>query len=152
MQNIQIKRTDSTDPDFIELVRQLDAYLAKTDGEEHGFYHQFNQIQAIRHTVLIYDGERAIGCGAIKAFSDEAMEVKRMFVRPEDRQRGIASVVLQELERWAKEMGFGKTILETGRRMPDAIAFYRKHQYQEIPNYGQYIGVTNSICFEKTLE
>lgn len=148
---ITLLRTDASHADFIELVRQLDAYLAITDGEDHQFYNQYNQLQTIRHVVLVYDGERPVGCGAIKAFSDEAMEVKRMFVRPEDRHRGIASQVLQELEHWARELGYCKTILETGRRMPDAIAFYRKQQYTEVPNYGQYIGVTNSICFEKVL-
>ena len=152
MQNIQLKRTDSSDPDFIELVRLLDAYLAETDGEDHQFYNQYNQLLTIRHAVVMYDGDSPIGCGAIKAHSDEAMEVKRMFVRPEHRQHGIASRVLEELEGWARELGYRKTILETGRRMPDAVAFYRKHLYQEIPNYGQYIGVTNSICFEKILE
>jgi GNAT superfamily N-acetyltransferase len=151
MQQIELVRTDATNVHFIEMVRKLDAYLTLVDGEEHGFYDQYNQLQSIRHVVLAYAGQRPIGCGAIKAHSEDAMEVKRMFVHPEERQRGVASLVLRELERWAGELGYRKTILETGRRMRDAVAFYQKHQYIQIPNYGQYIGVTNSICFEKSL-
>lgn len=148
---ITLKRTDATDKDFIELVRQLDAYLTGTDGDEHGFYDQYNKLDAIKYVVLAYDHTRALGCGAIKAFSDDAMEVKRMFVHPDGRQQGIATMVLKELENWARELGYQRTILETGKRQTEAVLLYENRGYRVIPNYGQYIGVINSICFEKTL-
>jgi GNAT superfamily N-acetyltransferase len=144
-----LKRTNSADPDFQELVRQLDRELAVRDGDEHEFYHQFNQLDAIKHTVVAYENETAVGCGAIKEFSDKAMEVKRMFVPEKARSKGIATLVLRELEEWAKELGFNKCILETGLKQPEAIRLYEKNGYAKIPNYGQYAGTENSVCFEK---
>jgi GNAT superfamily N-acetyltransferase len=149
--SITLRRTSSDDPQFIALVRLLDAELADRDGEEHGFYAQFNKIDHIRHVILALDGERALGCGAIKAFDEHSMEVKRMYVLPEARQRGIASQVLAALESWARELGFSQTVLETGSRQTEAVAMYDRNGYGRIPNYGQYIGVTNSICFAKQL-
>ena len=60
-------------------------------------------------------------------------------------------IVLKELEDWAKEMGFKKCVLETGKRNPEALALYKKKGYQTTPNYGQYKGIENSVCFEKNL-
>ena len=74
-----IKRTTSSDPDFIALVKLLDAELAKIDGEEHGFYAQYNKIDKINHVVLVYDNDTPVACGAIKAYATDTMEVKRMF-------------------------------------------------------------------------
>lgn len=149
---ITLRRTDSDDEDFKALVKLLDADLAIRDGADHGFYSQFNKIDKIRHAVVCYENGQAIGCGAIKAFSDEAMEVKRMYVSPEGRNKGIATRVLTELEDWAREMGYTKCVLETGKRQPEAIALYEKNGYRRTENYGQYVGVENSVCFEKNLK
>ncbi|RWU05618.1 GNAT family N-acetyltransferase [Pedobacter chitinilyticus] len=145
------KRTTSSDPDFIVLVKLLDAELAKIDGEEHGFYAQYNKIDKINHVVLVYDNDIPVACGAIKAYATDTMEVKRMFTQPNYRGRGAASLLLQHLEIWAHELGFDKCVLETGKRQPDAISLYQKNSYHIIPNYGQYEGIDNSICFEKIL-
>jgi putative acetyltransferase len=144
-------RTDSNHPDFIDLVRSLDAYLARIDGEEHDYYHQFNKMDLLKNIVVIYDQNLAVGCGAIKAIDKDRMEVKRMFTLPESRGKGIASKVLSELENWAKELGYKYCVLETGKRMPDAIGLYQKAGYQITDNYGQYAGVENSVCFEKLI-
>jgi putative acetyltransferase len=148
---IRLVRTDSDNRDFIELVRLLDTELAVVDGEDHTFYSQFNKIDKIRHVVLAYYGDQSLGCGAIKEFDRESMEIKRMYVAPESRNKGIASGILSELERWACELSYTKCILETGKRQPDAIRLYKKNGYIQIPNYGQYSGVENSVCFEKRL-
>ncbi|MGN7885320.1 GNAT family N-acetyltransferase [Dyadobacter endophyticus] len=149
---IDIRRTDSDDPDFKALVKLLDADLAERDGADHGFYSQFNKIDKIRHAVVCYEDGQPIGCGAIKAFDEQAMEVKRMYVSPEGRNKGIATRVLTELETWASEMGYAKCVLETGKRQPEAIALYEKNAYRRTENYGQYVGVENSVCFEKVLK
>jgi GNAT superfamily N-acetyltransferase len=146
-----LKRTNSDDPDFIALVRHLDAELAVRDGDEHAFYHQFNKIVNLKNVVVAYRGEQAVGCGAIKPLEENEMEVKRMFVPLELRGQGIASQVLSELERWASELGAQACCLETGLRQPEAIALYEKSGYERIPNYGQYAGVDNSVCFRKKL-
>ncbi|TNE79256.1 MAG: GNAT family N-acetyltransferase [Bacteroidetes bacterium] len=148
---LQIIRTNASHPEFIQLVEKLDRYLAVTDGDDHAFYHQYNGILDIPHVVLAMEGEIAIGCGAIKAIDTDAMEVKRMFVEPDQRGKGIAGLILQELEKWTLELGKSKCLLETGLQQPEAIRLYEKSGYAKIPNYGQYAGVENSLCFEKRL-
>ena len=148
---ITIKRTNSDDADFQSLVRELDKELAIRDGAEHSFYAQFNKIDAIKYVVVAYEENEPVGCGAIKSFDESSMEVKRMFVPLEKRSKGIASLVLQELENWANELGFTKCVLETGLKQPEAIRLYEKNGYKLIPNYGQYIGMDNSVCFEKEI-
>ncbi len=148
---IQLLRTDSDNPDFIALVRQLDAGLAERDGAEHAFYAQYNKIDNIRHALVAYIDGRPVGCGAMKAFAPDTMEIKRMYTLPEFRGQGIATWILEELEKWAGELSCKKCVLETGKRQPEAIALYRKNGYRVIPNYGQYIGVENSLCFEKAI-
>ena len=150
-EKMRVLRTDSDNPDFILLVKQLDAYLAKIDGDEHPFYAQYNKLDKIKHVIVIYDDETAIACGAIKIFEPGSMEVKRMYTLPEYRGKGIASKVLNELEKWAAELSCAKCILETGIRMEEAVLLYQKNGYRRIPNYGQYAGVVNSLCFEKSL-
>ncbi len=144
-------RTNSDNADFQRLVRALDEDLALRDGAENAFYAQFNKIDAIGHTVVAYEDGEAVGCGAIKQFSPEAMEVKRMYVPLNKRGLGIASTVLAALEEWARELGYTVCVLETGKRQPEALALYKKSGYRVIPNYGQYTGVENSVCFEKAL-
>jgi GNAT superfamily N-acetyltransferase len=149
---IKIVRTDSDNQDFKKLVKLLDKDLAKVDGDDHAFYSQFNKISNIRYVVLASEDERPSGCGAIKEFVPGTMEIKRMYVKPEFRRKGIAAAILTELENWARELSCTKCILETGRRQPEAIGLYKKAGYKSIPNYGQYDGVENSVCFEKDLK
>ncbi len=146
---MDIVRTDSHNTDFIALVKLLDADLAEKDGDEHPFYAQFNKLDKIRHVVVVYENKTAVACGAIKEYSPQIMEVKRMFTLPEFRGKGLASKVLAELERWAKELGYEKCILETGKKQVQALKLYRRSGYIQIPNYGQYSGKENSLCFEK---
>ena len=149
---IDLIRTNSENHDFIGLVKLLDADLAKRDGEDHSFYAQFNTVDKIRYVVLAYENEKAIGCGAIKEYEANTMEIKRMYVSPESRKQGIATKVLTELENWAIELSHAKCILETGKRQPEAIGLYKKNGYKLILNYGQYVEAKNSLCFEKELK
>ncbi len=148
---ISIIRTNSENVDFIELVRHLDIELAERDGKGHSFYAQFNKIDMIRRVVLAYDEGQPAASGAIKEYEPGTMEVKRMFTLPASRGKGIAARVLAELETWAVELNYSKCVLETGKKQPEAIRLYEKSGYKRIPNYGQYAGVENSVCFEKTL-
>lgn len=145
-------RTNSENQDFRELVKYLDADLAIRDGSEHAFYAQFNKVDMIKHVVVAYDEKKPVGCGAIKVLTSDSMEVKRMYTAPESRGKGVASTVLNELEKWTAELSYGKCLLETGKKQPEAIALYTKSGYKVVQNYGQYAGVENSICFEKKLE
>lgn len=149
---INLVRTDSENVDFRTLVSFLDKDLAIRDGDDHAFFAQFNKIDAIRYVVIAYDKSVAIGCGAIKEYSPSITEVKRMYVMPGKRGQGIGSLILNKLEAWAYELGYDKCILETGEKQPEAIQLYKKNQYAQIPNYGQYTDVTTSVCFEKCLK
>jgi len=144
-------RTNSDNTDFRALVALLDADLQIRDGDEHSFYAQFNRVDKIRHVVVAYENDEAVGCGAIKEYAEDVAEIKRMFVQTERRGRGIAGKILADLETWANELGFSECVLETGLKQPEAIALYRKSGYEMIPNYGQYIGVENSVCMKKII-
>jgi putative acetyltransferase len=148
---MRIERTTSDDPNFRRLVSELDEYLAEVDGEEHGYYAQFNGIDKIPHVVVAYDGETAVGCGAFKPYSDSTAEIKRMFVMPAHRGKRIGALVLSELESWSRELGYTHTILETGHRQIAAIHLYQNCGYEVIPNYDQYAGIENSICMKKNI-
>lgn len=148
---IKTLRTDSTNSDFQKLVEKLDAYLAEIDGEETAFYSQYNKIDSLKNVVVIFENEKAVACGAFKKLNENSVEIKRMYTEKSARGKGFARKVLSELEVWAKEVGFESCVLETGKRQPDAVALYHKCGYQVIPNYGQYKGVENSLCFEKKI-
>lgn len=148
---ITLVKTNSDNPDFINLVKHLDADLAKRDGDDHAFYAQFNKTNKLKHTVVAYENEVAVGCGALREFDPQSMEVKRMYTTPEARGKGVATKILNELETWAAELGYKKTVLETGKRQPEAIELYTKNNYHRISNYGQYADKENSVCFEKEL-
>ncbi len=148
---ITLKRTSSDNSDFQDLVKELDKDLRIRDGEDHAFFAQFNKTDTIKHVVVAYQNDRPVGCGAVKQYNDKTMEVKRMFVPLAFRGQGIASLVLQELEKWCRELNYHSCILETGQKQPEAIRLYQKNNYAVIPNFGQYAGVESSVCFEKVL-
>ncbi len=149
---IKLVRTNSENEDFVFLVKQLDAYLKITDGDEHDFYNQFNSIEILKHIIIAYKDHQPIGCGAFKEFDNTSVEIKRMFTLPETREKGIGTLILNALEDWAKELNYKSTVIETGIRQTEAVQFYKKNLYEIIPNYGQYAGVENSLCFEKILK
>jgi hypothetical protein len=86
---VTAKRTNSDNPDFINLVKYLDADLAERDGEDHSFYDQFNKIQKIKYAVVAYETDCPISCGAMKEFSAGVVEIKRMYTLPENREKEL---------------------------------------------------------------
>jgi len=147
----QLVRTTSENLDFRTLVQLLDQDLATRDGAEHGFYAQYNTIAQLNHVVVAYLESEPVGCGAFKPYAPATVEIKRMFVQPAYRGQGVAQAVLAELEKWAAELGYASCVLETGKRQPEAIGLYERSGYGRIPNYGQYTGIANSVCLQKTL-
>ena len=144
-------RTTSENRDYQKLVVLLDATLKILDGDDHEFYDQFNKSDAINNVVVFYENNQPLGCGAFKFYENKTVEIKRMYVLPEQRSKGIARQILNELEKWAKELGYFDCILETGNKQIEAIGLYQKVGYQIMPNYGQYGGVANSVCMQKTI-
>jgi GNAT superfamily N-acetyltransferase len=101
--------------------------------------------------VLARDDSRSVGCGAFRPLDSHTIEIKRMFVQPGSRGRGIARSVLAALEMEARQRGFTRSILETAVRQPEAIALYRACGYSEIEAFGPYVGSARSVCFGKAL-
>ena len=152
MNSVKIIRTNSSNETFQNLIKDLDKDLAIRDGEFHSFFSQFNKVDKINHVVIAYLNETPVGCGAIKHYSDTTMEVKRMYVNPDFRGNRIAAKILNELEKWAAEIGYERCILETGIKQPEAIALYERCGYTRIENYDQYKDVEDSVCYEKRLK
>ena len=149
---ITLIKTNSGNTYFRELVPELDKELAIRDGDEHAFYAQYNKIDKIKYVVVALNEDGTpVGCGAIKEYSHDTMEVKRMYVPVGERGKGIASKILSMLEDWSRELNFSKCILETGKKQHEAIELYKKCGYSIISNFGQYEHADNSICFEKIL-
>lgn len=148
---IEIKRTNSNDIHFQNLVRQLDGDLKNFYNDEQSIYEEYNKIDEIKYVIVAYEEGEPVGCGAIKEYSESIMEVKRMFVPPTKRGKGIASIILNGLESWSNELNIKTCILETLKTKPDAIRLYEKNGFKIIPNFGQYENLENSLCFEKIL-
>lgn len=100
--------------------------------------------------IALADG-RPVGCGALRQLSPTSVEIKRMYVTPPSRGTGVATAILRALEAAALTRGWTTVRLETGTAQPDAIRFYEREGYKQIPLYGHYIGSTVSICYERTL-
>ena len=97
------------------------------------------------------DGQ-AVGCGAIRPIDNEVTELKRIYVRPVARGKGISRKILARLELLALESGFSKTKLETGDKQFQAIRLYETSGYERIPCFGIYAQNSDSYCYEKTLQ
>jgi GNAT superfamily N-acetyltransferase len=148
---ITIKRIDSSSNDFQSLVKCLDLELNSRYGALQSQYIDYNRIEALDTVVIVYIDEVPAGCGCFKAFHETSVEIKRMFVRPEYRGKGLAGMILSELEQWAAEKGYSMSVLETGIGQPEAIRLYSKNGYVRTSNYGQYAGNPNSCCMSKRL-
>jgi putative acetyltransferase len=146
-----VEKTTPQHPDFIRLILALDEDIAIRDGDEKDFHAQYNKTDNIKHALLVFDNKKAVGCGALRHYDSSTIEIKRMYVSPESRGKGIATQILIALEDWARSLGYTRAILETGEKYQEAIALYTKNGYERIPNYGQYEQVLSSRCFSKEL-
>ena len=149
---VKLIRCNSKSKDFLNLIQQLDADLAQRNGISQLSYDKFNKIQNIETVVVAYVDHVPAGCGCFKPYDSQTAEIKRMYVKPENRGKGLSKQILTELEKWAQESGYSKLCLETGLKQPEAIGLYNKSGYSRIDNYGQYADMPNSICFGKHLK
>lgn len=147
----QFIRTTSDNPDFQNLTSELDDELCRIYNTNKEDYEEYNRITGLPTVVLAYENNVAIACGCFKQFDTHRTELKRMFVKPEFRGKGIASVMVDELEKWGKELGYETMILETGKGQPDAIALYRKLGYTDIPHFGEFPEESRSVCLGKMI-
>jgi len=93
----------------------------------------------------------AIGCGALRRLDATTAEIKRMYVVPASRGSGVATGLLHALEAAALDRGWPMLRLETGPAQPDAMRFYEREGYAQIPLFGRYAGSDRSACYERSL-
>ena len=95
---------------------------------------------------------RPVGCIGLRRHDDDTAEIKRMYVVPDARRRGVGQVLLSTVEAQARRLGYRSIILESGERQPEALALYAGHGYTRIPNYGHWKDSPLSVCLEKRLD
>ena len=146
-------RTDGTNKDFIENCRLLDMDLDRRVGKKikRDKYRKYNQLDEIHEAIVVYEGSRAIGGGAIRRYDEENIELKRVFVHTDYQGQGIGTKLVSLLIEWAMELGYQRMILETGELLTESCALYKKLGFQVIPNYGPYVNMPESLCMAKDL-
>jgi GNAT superfamily N-acetyltransferase len=148
-----IAREDPFSETAAQLANELSLELGARYGEEGGaFVHQPAQFAVERAVFLVarLDGV-PVGCGALRPYTAETVEIKRMYVRPAARGQGIARAMLNALEAAARDFGYTRLLLETGTLQPEAIALYEAAGYQRTAPYGNYRDDPLTVCFDKPL-
>ena len=102
--------------------------------------------------VAFDDNENAVASGALKHFNNHTAEIKRMYVQPKFRGRGISKLILRQLEDYAKELNYQCLVLETGLKQPEAMSLYSKFGYKPLKCYGRHSNDPDSRCFEKSIK
>ena len=150
---MELRYTDGTNPDFVLLCSLLDAHLNTLAGGEkdRAEYVPLNQLDHIHDVFVVYDSALPVGCASFKKYEEGTAEVKRVFVREEYRGSGLSRQLMQAVEETARQQGYTSLILETGKPFVPAIALYTNMGYRMIPNYGPYIGLSESVCMRKEL-
>jgi len=148
---VTLKRTNSEDPHFQELIIALDKDLWLRYPEVQQDYEVLDKVKNIPTVVVAYVDALPVGCACFRPFYNHSVEIKRMFVYAAMRGQGIAYSILKELETWAISQGFTRAVLETGKRQPEAIALYQKSGYTFMDKYPPYEQMENSVCLQKPL-
>jgi GNAT superfamily N-acetyltransferase len=152
---IDIRREDILSPVVQQLIRALNAELDARYPEEGANHFRLDpeEVADGRGAFLVaYLNDKPVGCGAVRRIESAVAEIKRMYVAPEARGRGVGRRVLLELEAQAQWLGATRLVLETGPRQPEALALYRRAGFAEIPNFGEYAGCEFSVCMAKELK
>ena len=148
MSDLVCVRCDGNNKDFIENCRLLDMDLDRRVGRviERDKYAQFNMLDKINEAIVIYRDDKPVAAGAIRFYDEKTVELKRVFVRPEQQGRGIGTLLVSRLIEWARELGYEKMILETGELLSESCHVYEKLGFVKIPNYGAYADMPESLC------
>ena len=136
------------------MIRALDGHLASRYPPEQRFGPNLKPqhlAPGLGTFVIARADGRAVGCGALRLLNETTGEVKRMYVEPELRGRGVAKAVLDRLESDARTMGATRLVLETGIYQTEAIGLYRGMGFNPIECWGEYAAASTSVCFQKQL-
>jgi ribosomal protein S18 acetylase RimI-like enzyme len=149
--DIELLITDNKNTDFIELTQLLDEDLWARYGDMQANYDKHNTIDYINEAIIIYKNKIPVACGAFKEYNPDSAEIKRIFVKKENRQQGLAKLIISKIEESIKKHGYKYSILETGQKQQEAISLYKNLGYEIIENYAPYVGDSNSVCMKKVL-
>lgn len=152
MTEVTFRRAFADEPACLELIEELDSTMFQFYPKEHMYgLHSNEGRDPLLHFFVIYEGENIAGCGALRVLDSTTGELKRMYVRPAFRRRGISRLLINHLENTARAVGLTCMRLETGPEQVEALALYESSGYAYIPPYGEYIGSPVSVCMEKVL-
>ena len=135
--------------DFRALAAQLDAYYFPLVGDIQLKYAEPNRPENMNALVVAYEGDIPVACGAWKAVSGETAEIKRIYVKPEYRRCGVATVLIRVLEESVRASGRHKLILETAVDTSGSHALYLSLGYRLRDYYGSPAGADHCQCFHK---
>lgn len=147
----QIIRTDIHDANFKAMVQLLDAELRLMYGDQQDDFDPHNKLKEDTHTLVIKHQNQTVGCGAFRPMEEGVAEVKRMFVHPDYRGKGLSKIILTALEDWIKEKQYTYIKLETGNKNIAALSLYPATGYESIEPFGPYRHLPDSICFGKRI-
>jgi putative acetyltransferase len=155
MDSLDIRRVPLTSPDALRLIAALNTELSAAFPEPGANHFTLTSAQVETgegaFVVAYLDGE-PIGCGAVRRLDATTAELKRMYVDPTLRGRGVGRALVEALEREARLLGATKVVLETGTRLARALRLYEGMGYLPIPLFGEYLSSPDtSLCFGKSL-
>lgn len=148
---MEVKIVSPENQDFAMLAQKLDEYYFELVGDVHLRYAEFNKPQNMNAICVVYENDEAIACGAWKKIDDETAEIKRIYVLPQHRRKGCASMIVKAMEEDAAKTGRKRFILETARTTADSASLYVSLGYEEIDYYGSPAGAENCRCFKKEI-
>jgi GNAT superfamily N-acetyltransferase len=152
---VEIRRRTLASPDAARLIAALNAELTAAFPEPGATHFSLSETQVVDGDgafLVAYLDDRAVGCGAVRRLDETTAEIKRMYVDPSVRGRGIGRALVEALEREARRLGATRIVLETGARLTSAVQLYAAMGYGRIPLYGEYLSSPDtSVCFGKSL-
>lgn len=148
---LKIVRTTSEAPDHAELLHLLEAELMERYRNEPGIRKPENPAAEINQVLIAYFEGIPVGCSGFKKYSADCAELIHMFVKKEYRNKGIAQVLLKELENWVAEAGFKTAIFETGKKQPEAMHLYERMGYTRTANFHPENQSSLTVCMIKKL-
>lgn len=150
---MEIREVPTNHSDLLQLVKELDAFFVGKWGQQIAEgYQELHNLSQMAYALICYDNKKLVGCGCYKVIDHQTVEIKRMYVNERYRRQGIATKILNRLEKKAVSEGFVIAELETGKDMQDNILMYQKCGYDLVENYGVFKGDNICICMKKNLK
>ncbi len=153
MDNLEYIWTDGSNPDFARFSQDMEEYYNQMAGGEQnrkGFI-PYNALKDIHDVVIVYNGNHAVACASFKEYSEEDVEIKRVWVDPNYRGHHISKKMIEMLEKRAKERGYRRAILQTREKCVEAVHLYKTMGYEQMENYPPYDRMNLAVCYGKNL-